>query len=269
MSINTEIYQYAREIALEMGKISKKYFRHDDLVMKQKQDASIVTIADKEAEEKARAMINARYPNHDILGEEYTSQHNNSDYIWIIDPIDGTESFANGNPLFGNLIGVCYHGKPIIGVINIPILNELWHGYVDNQQCFCHDDIMHTNNISELSKTTLLTTSPDYIPSDQQPLFNYLATQCRKTRFGGDCVNYALVAGGWANLVIEYGLNAYDILPIVPIIKTAGGVICDHHGHELTLQQHSHQRYNVICASNSDIYEQIMKQILDYKEKIS
>ena len=264
MQVFSDITKDAIDIAQHMSKITMAHFRQNNFTIEQKKDMSPVTIVDKKCEEYARNIINDKYPTHNIVGEEYDNKNHHSDFTWIIDPIDGTKSFICGNPLFGCLIAICYELKPVIGVMAIPALDELWHAnMMGDKTCYCNNNIMTSyQHMTHLNQAILLTTSPQYIPQSQQSVFSYIAAQCQNVRYGGDCVNYGLVAGGWAHIVLEFSLKAYDVFALSPIIQSAGGMITNHHGEGLLLQDSTDYLYDILATASPNLHDIILDNLI-------
>ncbi|HVU38942.1 MAG TPA: inositol monophosphatase family protein [Opitutales bacterium] len=222
------------ELAAASGPIVRKYFGNPALAVEQKGDLSPVTAADREAEGAMRRLINARFPAHGILAEEYGSERADAEWTWVLDPIDGTKSFIHGVPLFGTLIGLLHEGRPVLGAIHQPILEWLCVG--DNEQTTCNGASVRVRETRTLAEATLLTTS---LGSDIPQIHSAEARQrllgaAGIVRTWGDCFGYLLVATGRANVMGDgVAHNAWDVLPLVPIIRGAGGVITDWGGGEV------------------------------------
>lgn len=192
-----------------------------------------VTMADRNAEQVIRDFLAQNLPSHAIIGEEFGTKEQSSEYCWVIDPIDGTRAFIMGSPLWGTLIGLNYQNEPIMGLMNQPFTKERfwaspegayarWEGY---------EGSIETRPTTSLDKAIITSTCPDLfaIPEDFQA-FEKLRSHCQMTRYGGDCYSYCLLAMGSIDLVVESGLQTYDIAPLVPIVRQAGGVISNWQG---------------------------------------
>ncbi len=186
-----------------------------------------VTAADRDAESAIREGLAEAYPEHGILGEEFGAAAGNTEYCWVIDPIDGTRSFILGLPLWGTLIGLTRAGVPLLGVMDQPFTGErFWSG--EKESFFRHDGTtktLRTRTRENLGQALLTTTSTDYFTSNEQRRFAALTDAVRLRRFGGDCYNYCLLAMGHIDLVAEAGLQSFDIVPLIPIVERAGGVV--------------------------------------------
>lgn len=219
---------FSRELAKTSSEVIRNYFR-TDINIESKTDDSPVTIADKKAEEVMREMINKHFPDHGIIGEEFGETNRDAEYVWILDPIDGTKSFICGALSFGTLIGLLKNGEPILGVYNHPILNDYLIG--DNSETQINDKITTVRKCNDLSKAVLLTTDHLNIEKYQDiNKFNYLINRVKLYRNWGDCYGYYLLVTGYADIMIDPIMSAWDLLPLIPIIKGAGGVITDYQG---------------------------------------
>ena len=200
-----------------------------------KSDKSPVTLADREAEGAMRRLINRQYPNHGIIGEEYGDENISSDFVWVLDPIDGTRAFIAGKPTFGTLISLLYRNQPVIGIIDQPILKERWVGLAKIGTTLNGAPI-NTRSCPALSDAILNTTSPDIFDQSSLKTFNKLSNQCKSTLYGGDCYGYGLVACGLIDLVVESDLKPYDFCALIPVVEAAGGRMVDWSGDELSIQ---------------------------------
>jgi histidinol phosphatase-like enzyme (inositol monophosphatase family) len=187
-----------------------------------------VTAADREAEAAMRLAIAKAYPEHGIIGEEEGSSRADADYCWVLDPIDGTRAFILGQPLWGTLIGLLHRGRPVLGLMHQPFTGERFFSG-EREAFFRHqgkERPMRTRGQRALPEAFLACTTPDMFESgEERQRFEALSGRVRLSRFGGDCYNYCLLALGEIDLVVEAGLKPFDILPLIPIIERAGGVV--------------------------------------------
>lgn len=228
--------EFATQLAVEAGAIALRYFRGTVAVENKKSADQFdpVTQADKEVEAFIRERIAATFPDHSILGEEQGTTVGTSDYCWVIDPIDGTRAFITGVPAWGVLLGLKRGSHLQCGVLHQPYLQETF--IADQRGCFFlhagERRRLQTSAIATLAEAKLYCTHPtlfDGVPGAGER-FNAVAQQCRLLRFGGDCYSYGMLAMGQVDLIIEGDLQAYDIMPLVPIVEAAGGVISDWQG---------------------------------------
>jgi len=221
---------FCKELAKVSSQIIKKYFR-TEINIESKADNSPVTIADKKAEEMMRELITKHFPEHGIIGEEHGESNKGAEYTWILDPIDGTKSFICGAYSFGTLIGLLKNGKPVLGVYNHPILDDFLIG--DNHETMINGTKTLMRKCSDLSNAVLLTTDHLNIEKYQDiSKFNDLIKKVKLYRNWGDCYGYYLLATGYADIMIDPIMSPWDLLPLIPIIKGAGGVITDYKGND-------------------------------------
>ena len=187
-----------------------------------------VTVADRDAETAIREALWETYPDHGIIGEEFGSRDSGARYCWIVDPIDGTRAFIMGQPLWGTLIGLTRDGAPLLGLMDQPFTGERF--FSDERAAFLRHGgaakQIQTRKGVALKDALLACTSPDLFQTGaERDRFEALSRAVRLRRFGGDCYNYCLLALGLVDLVVEAGLKSFDIVPLIPIIERAGGVV--------------------------------------------
>jgi histidinol-phosphatase len=186
-----------------------------------------VTAADHAAETAMRTLIRRSFPSHGIIGEEYGEERADAEYVWVLDPIDGTKSFISGMPAWGTLIALLRAGEPVFGMMNQPFIRERFSG--DGAKAHYRGPAgardLRVRACAELAEAVLFTTSPLLMNAGDRDLFGRVEQTVRLSRYGGDCYAYCMLAAGHVDLVIETGLKPYDVLPLVPIIAGAGGVI--------------------------------------------
>jgi myo-inositol-1(or 4)-monophosphatase len=186
-----------------------------------------VTAADHAAETAMRTLIRRSFPSHGIIGEEYGEERADAEYVWVLDPIDGTKSFISGMPAWGTLIALLRAGEPVFGMMNQPFIRERFSG--DGAKAHYRGPAgardLRVRACAALAEAVLFTTSPLLMSARDRDLFGRVETMVRLSRYGGDCYAYCMLAAGHVDLVIESGLKPYDVLPLVPIIAGAGGVI--------------------------------------------
>ena len=224
----------AGALADKAGAVLRRYFR-SHLLVESKNDNTPVTVADREAEAEMRAMIEARFPDHGLLGEEHGRTRPEADYVWVIDPIDGTKSFISGVPLFGVLIALTFKGVPVLGVIDQPILRERWLG-AEGRKTTLNGKPVATRACSVLGDATLYATAPDMFTGGDAEAFARVRKTVRLARYGADCYAYGLLAAGFVDLVIESSLKPYDFCALAPVIEGAGGEMSDWTGEPLSLR---------------------------------
>lgn len=217
------------ELALKSGEFIKPFFANPELVVEIKSDATPVTMADRGAEELMRRMIRERFPEHGILGEEYGAERTEAEWVWVLDPVDGTKSFAAACPLFGTLIALQYRGKPVLGAIHQPILGQLMTG--DGISTWLNGRQVRCRPTKRLADSLLLTSDP-LNPAKYQngEAFDRACKSAKLVRTWGDCYGYLLLASAWADVMCDPIMNPWDISALIPVVRGAGGVITDWQG---------------------------------------
>ena len=251
---------FANHLADLSAPIAQKYFRQPNGEL-EKSDNSPVTLADREIEEILREEIERKFPTHGIIGEEFGLRNPDSDYQWIIDPIDGTSSFIIGRPTFGTLIALAFKGNVIIGIINQPISHERWCG-LDGIGSWLNQTPIKTRQCLEIKNAIISTTSDFFFTKNDLQKFKNLAKNAKYQRYGGviyggDCYAYALLASGFIDIIIEPQLQVYDYAALIPIIKMAGGFIGDWEGGELKLES----GVKLLACSSEELYRKVVREM--------
>jgi inositol-phosphate phosphatase/L-galactose 1-phosphate phosphatase/histidinol-phosphatase len=228
-----EFVALAETLADAARPVIRRYFR-TPVAVDSKDDDSPVTIADREVETAMRALINRHFPDHGILGEEHGCERCDAEWVWVLDPIDGTKAFITGKPSFGTLIALCRNGVPVLGVIDQAILGERWLGAAGRPTTL-NGAPARVRACDDLAKAYAYTTGPEHFDSATLPAWNRIAARVRQPRYGCDCYAYALLASGFVDLVVEAGLKPYDYCALVPVIAQAGGIVTDWDGRAPTI----------------------------------
>jgi myo-inositol-1(or 4)-monophosphatase len=186
-----------------------------------------VTAADRAAEQAMRALIRETFPSHGILGEEAGSERTDAEYVWVLDPIDGTKSFIAGMPAWGTLIGLMRFGEPVFGMMHQPFIGERFtgDGEAARYRGPAGDRDLRVRPCGGLSEALLFTTSPLLMNEPDRTAFRRVEDAVRLSRYGGDCYAYCMLAAGQIDLVIETEIKAHDIVPLIPVIVGAGGIV--------------------------------------------
>ncbi len=186
-----------------------------------------VTEGDRAAEVAIRALIEAHFPEHGILGEEFGNIGLDREHVWVIDPIDGTRAFISGVPVWGTLIGLYKNGRAVMGMIEQPFTGERY--FADESGSYYTgpegERKLQVRDCAGLSDAILFTTSPHLFAGTEMDRYREIESQVRLFRYGTDCYAYALLAAGHIDLVVENGLKPYDVGGIIPVIEKAGGII--------------------------------------------
>lgn len=215
---------FLETLAHAAGEVVLPYFRNPDLAVEQKSDRTPVTEADRKAEEVMRAMIHRHHPAHGIIGEEFGNENAEAEFVWVLDPIDGTKSFVAGVPLFGVLIGLLQGGRPMAGCIYQPVLKELCLG--GGGKAWLNGRRIQVREGVPLERAVVLCTDLAGVETHQDyAAFESLRRRAGLFRTWGDCYGYLLVASGRADVMLDPVINPWDLLPVIPVIEGAGGVV--------------------------------------------
>ncbi|MFI5357362.1 MAG: histidinol-phosphatase [Opitutales bacterium] len=219
---------FVAELASASGDFIRPFFGNPGLTVETKSDQTPVTAADRGAEELLRRRIAARFPRHGIIGEELGRENESAEFVWVLDPIDGTKSFITGVPLWGTLIALLHEGQPVLGCIHQPILHQLMIG--DGTATTLNGRAVCTRATTRLEEATLLTSDPLNLRRRMGPGVADFLARGKLVRTWGDCYGYLLVAAGFADVMIDPIMNPWDIAALVPVLRGAGGVITDWSG---------------------------------------
>jgi myo-inositol-1(or 4)-monophosphatase len=220
---------FMAELTEQSGAFLRPLFGSLDLVVDTKADATPVTIADRGAEELLRSLIAKKFPAHGIIGEEFGAERSDAEFVWMLDPVDGTKSFIHGVPLWGTLIALLHAGQPVLGAIHLPALGHLMLG--DGANTTLDGKSVSVRPCEQIEAATLLTSDP-VNPGKYQngPAFSALRSRARLVRTWGDCYGYFLLASGRADIMCDPVLSPWDLAALVPVVRGAGGVISDWQG---------------------------------------
>lgn len=253
--MNLEPYRaFAVELAEKSGEFIRPFFASPSLVVETKSDSTPVTQADRGAEELMRGLIRKKFPGHGILGEELGEENAGAEFSWVLDPIDGTKSFASACPLFGTLIALLHGGQPVLGVIHQPILRQLMVG--NGAATTLNGRTVRCRATTDMAEATLLTSDP-LNPAKYQngAAFDALAHRAKLVRTWGDCYGYLLVAGGWADVMCDPVMNPWDIAALVPVVRGAGGVITDWQGRNAVGAK------SIVAAATPALHAQVIRAL--------
>jgi len=224
--------------AIRFADISRAIIRQEisqPRIVTVKSDATPVTPTDQNVERALREAIKQSYPEHGIVGEEYGDQNSDSDYVWVLDPIDGTMAFVAGLPTFSTLIALTWRGSPVLGIMDSPVTQERWIG-VDGLGTTLNGKNIQSRSCKTLGNAFAHTSSPLYFASDSDiAAYDRMVSAVQFLIFGGGCHAFGRVADGYIDVAFETAHDIHDYLALVPIINNAGGVISDWQGNPLTL----------------------------------
>ena len=222
-----------------------------------------VTQADRAAEEAMRDVLARRRPQDAILGEEFAATSGTSPFRWVLDPIDGTRAFLCGAPTWGVLIALEYDQQgPVFGMIDQPYTGERFVGYGDTAWLTMMQGSvdLSTSQRQKLDDAILCSTFPEIGTQNEKQAFDQVAERCKLVRYGLDCYAYALLAAGHIDLVIEAGLNAYDVQAPIAVIQAAGGIVTNWTG------EPAHNGGQIIAAANATLHQRALSFLQPYAE---
>jgi myo-inositol-1(or 4)-monophosphatase len=242
------------ELATASGDLIRPYFGASDLGVQLKADETIVTKADRDAEASMREMIGRRFPDHGILGEEYGEERPDAEYVWVLDPIDGTISFASASPLFGTLIALLHNGQAVLGCIHQPVLRQMLLG--DGESATLNGAPVRVRQTPSLKDATLLVTDLlDVAKHQDGAAFESLMRNVQLVRTWGDCYGYLLLATGHADVMCDPIMNPWDIAALIPVVRGAGGVITDWQGKDPVGAQ------SIVATTSQALHRQVIARL--------
>ena len=256
-----ELTRFAIALAEASAAAILPYFRNNAAI--EVKDGPVwdpVTEGDRAGERAIRALIERHYPDHGIHGEEYGIKPGSSPFTWVLDPVDGTRSFVCGMPTWATLIGLSFEGRPVLGLMNQPVVGDMfygnplgaWHAYRGATMPIT------TRTGVPLSRATLATTAPElYRSAENQRRFHSLKDRAQLTRYGGDAYFFCLMAAGHIDIAMDCGLQPYDITPLLPIVTGAGGVAAEWTGGDFT------KGGNVITAGSQALLDEALAVMAD------
>jgi len=219
------------------------------------QDFDPVTEADRAAEAVMRRLIKANFPQHGIVGEEFGNEREDAEYVWMLDPIDGTKSFIAGFPIWGTLIALLHKGTPVFGMMHQPYIGERFSG--DNGSANYSgpsgERRLTVRRCASLKEATAYTTSPLLMNAADRAQFAKIESAVKLARYGGDCYSYCMLAAGHLDLVVETELKPYDIAALIPIITGAGGVVTTWDG------KPAQNGGRIVAAGDARVHDAAMK----------
>lgn len=218
-----------------------------------KADASPVTETDRAIEARLRDMIGEGFPAHGVLGEEFGSERLDAEFVWVLDPIDGTAPFIAGIPVYGTLIGLAQRGKPLLGIIDHPATDDRWVGMA-GQATTRNGQPVRTRRCPDIATAFTTNSNPDFLSPDERARFERVRSRVRCTQYGGSCYAYGLLAAGRTDLALDAGLDIFDILAIVPVIEGAGGLITDWAGDPIEIGWQG----RVIAAGDPALHREVL-----------
>ena len=249
----------ANECADVSEPIIRKYFRKKIKIIN-KSDNTPVTKADKQAEARIRNIIKKKTPECGFFGEETGKFNIDNEYVWVVDPLDGTKGYITGKPLFGTLIGLMKNNKPFLGVLNQPILKERWVG-ITNKETKYNNKKVKTRKCAKLKGSRMYATSPMMFTGKNQKIYKTVRAKISECLFGADCYAHGLMSLGFVDVLLEANLKPYDYIASAAIISGAGGVFTDWKGDDLNLKSDG----RIVAAGDPKIHKQLLKVIQKVK----
>lgn len=249
------IWTFAESLREAAVPIVQQFFRSSDLAVTQKSDVSPVTLADQQIERRWREMIQSTYPDHGIIGEEEDSLGIDRDFVWVLDPIDGTRAFVGGFPMFTNLFALMYRKEPVFSGINVPVTQECWTGSLaDGGRVTFNGEPLGERPARSLAQSVLSATAPEMFSTEQFKRFSTLKAVCMDLRYGADAYAYGLVALGSVGVVAEASMKPWDYMALIPVVEGAGGVVTDWSGDRLTLDSDG----TVLAAATPELHREAL-----------
>lgn len=248
---------FVDELAAVAGETIRPFFRSALSVENKSRSGGFdpVTAADRAAETAMRALIKKTFPAHGVIGEEFPAEQPHAEYVWILDPIDGTKSFICGLPAWGTLIALTRRGEPIYGVMYQPFIGEHFSGDGAGARYRgpAGNRALQTRACARLGDAIMLTTSPLLMNETDRQCFARVEQVVRLSRYGGDCYAYCVLAAGHVDLIIETELKPHDVLALIPIIEGAGGIMTTWENNP------PHQGGRIIAAGDRRVHAQAME----------
>ena len=248
-----ELVQFAGSVADEARPVSLRYFRAaPELLIKA--DGSPVTVADRETERVIRDLLSRSYPQHAVMGEEHGWTRSDQPYTWVVDPIDGTKSYLAGVPTYGTLLALLYDGVPVLGIVDIPALDERWCGVI-GQPTTMNGRPAKTRACAALEQAVVTIISPDKLEGDERPAVDALSRMARVRRYSSDGYSHPLLASGYVDMVVAVGQQPFDYLAVVPVVEGAGGCISDWDGKPLGLDSNG----RILAAATRELHREALE----------
>jgi histidinol phosphatase-like enzyme (inositol monophosphatase family) len=230
-----EFIDLAHKLADAAGDVVRPYFR-SGLQQDDKSDQTPVTIADRNAERTMRDILSKVRPQDGVHGEEFGDENVGAEFVWALDPIDGTKAFITGKQMFGTLIALLRNGEPVLGIIDQPVLRERWIGGHGCATTF-NGKPVRTRSCANLKSAVANLTTPKAFRGPREELEPYrkIDLAARTTAMGGDCIAYGLLASGFIDVIVEHDLQLHDFAAVIPVIEGAGGIVTDWKGQRMNL----------------------------------
>jgi myo-inositol-1(or 4)-monophosphatase len=265
MSVDADTISFANRLADAAGAVIRPYFRRrldvsdKGQILQGRAFFDPVTKADREAESAIRALIERERPQDGILGEEFGEKPGTSGRRWVLDPVDGTRAFISGRHEWGSLIALEEAGKPVLGILDQPVLGERFVGVNDAAHLYAAGTVtrLHTRD-GTLDTAIVCATDPAaYFDAQERAAFARVTAAARMTRYGGDCYLFAVMALGFVDLIIETGFHPWDVAAMIPLIEGAGGIITDWRGDSCR------DGGRILASANASLHAQALRLLSD------
>ncbi|VAW65182.1 hypothetical protein MNBD_GAMMA11-174 [hydrothermal vent metagenome] len=258
-----QFLSFAHQLADEIGDIHRKYYRQP-VSTDYKEDSSPVTQVDKESEAWLRERVMKQFPEHGILGEEYPPHQPNAEFVWVVDPVDGTKYFITGHPMFALLLGLAHQGKFILGVIEQAISRERWVG-ADHLGSFLNGQLISTRQCPQLSKAILARPGYEWHTEGFDHHIDNLWKAAHWSQWGVAPYDYGLLACGHIDIIVNAGPRVHDFAALDPVIRNAGGLMSDGYGKPLNVNSPAH----IVAVGNAQLLPEVIRVLGIESEKIS
>jgi inositol-phosphate phosphatase/L-galactose 1-phosphate phosphatase/histidinol-phosphatase len=253
----TDVLEDQLTLALELADLARSTLLSSyrpDFAYSTKDDGSPVTALDQEIERRLRCRITERFPEHGIFGEEYGQQDIGREYVWVLDPIDGTASFAAGLPDFGTLISLCRAGQPIIGIVDMPLQNQRCLGVLGRETTI-NGEVVHCRSSHALHQSVLISSGVDsFVGADALETFDVVRRRTAWNVYSGGCAAYLSLSRGTVDISLEGNFEPYDFCAVVPVIEGAGGCITDWQGMQLSLESGS----QMVATGSAKLHDEVL-----------
>jgi histidinol-phosphatase len=250
-----EFFEFAVNAAWQAGRLTLAHYQ-TGVAIQRKLDRSLVTEADRGAEELLRRLITSRFPDHSIVGEEFGDDDKPAAYRWIVDPIDGTNTFVRGVPFYGVLLALEVEGEPVVGVSYFPALDEMI-GAAKGKGCFWNGRRAHVSAVTRLSEACITYTDSRGLRERLGPDWDGLQDATALQRGWGDCYGHCLVATGRSDIMLDPRMNPWDCAALIPILQEAGGRFTDWRGRAVI-------DGNDAVSTNGALHDEILRRLLPH-----
>lgn len=246
---------FAHKMADTSNGITLQYLE-TNIDFQTKDDYSPVTMVDRRIEETLRGMIAEAFPNHGILGEEFENENIDSEYVWVIDPIDGTKAFITGMPVYGTLISLTRNGYPVLGIIDHPVTRERWAG-LEGEASTHNGAPIKTRACSQLKDAIISIGNPESLHGGEADAFGQLRAHTKWGIYGGNCYVYGRLAMGRVDISLDGGLDPFDFCALEPVVRGAGGIMTDWEGQRLSIRS----GHRVAACGDKTLHRQVVEML--------